>query len=120
MFVASFIGAPPINLVEGEAKGDAVRVGDIHLPLEGTASGPVTAGFRPENLSLARGGIQGVVSDIEPMGREVLYMIETKLGRPRVLEGGFGAARGGPRHAGRRRWSSSSTARHSPAFPTSG
>ena len=86
VFVASFIGAPPINLIEGTADGTAVHIRDAALPLEGAAEGPVLVGVRPENMTLSDKGLAGAVIDIEPMGREVLYIIDTPLGQVRVLD----------------------------------
>ncbi|NBZ87169.1 ABC transporter ATP-binding protein [Stagnihabitans tardus] len=57
-FVARFLGAPGMNLLPGHAvqSGSAVQVdlGPIGLtpPLPGPASGPVTYGFRPEEVTL--------------------------------------------------------------------
>ncbi|MEM7488372.1 MAG: ABC transporter ATP-binding protein [Pseudomonadota bacterium] len=55
MFVAGFMGSPPMNFVEGPAADGAIRVGDGALPLDGlpVAEGrAVTVGFRPEDAAL--------------------------------------------------------------------
>src|SRR6188768_3362047 len=53
LFVASFIGSPQMNLLEGIADNGAVKVGTYHVPVDPTAekkmNGNVTVGVRPEN-----------------------------------------------------------------------
>ena len=63
-----------------------MHIRDAALPLEGAAEGPVLVGVRPENMTLSDKGLAGAVIDIEPMGREVLYIIDTPLGQVRVLD----------------------------------
>ncbi len=87
LFVASFIGAPPINLVEGEAENGALYVSETRLPfLNGGAMGQVTLGIRPENISFAEDGLAGTVAAVEPMGRETLYILRTPIGHFSVLQ----------------------------------
>ena len=91
LFVASFIGSPPINLIAGEAQGGTVAVNGAKFPVEG-ASGAVTVGLRPEHLRFGDSGFAGHIVQIEPMGREILYVVETGIGTIRVLEQGSSAA----------------------------
>ncbi|WP_394154847.1 ABC transporter ATP-binding protein [Loktanella salsilacus] len=50
-FVASFMGAPPMNLLDGQIAGGAVRVGDSLVMTDAAvAPGPVTVGIRPEDI----------------------------------------------------------------------
>ena len=93
LFVAAFIGAPPINLLEGRAAGGSLTIGAATLPLRGAAEGAVTLGLRPECLRFAAHGLAGRIEELEPMGREILYVVETELGRLGVL-GGAEASRG--------------------------
>ena len=92
-FVASFIGSPPINLVEGKAVNGTVDVSGIGFPATG-ATGAVTIGLRPEHLVVADTGLPGRIAQIEPMGREVLYVVSTDIGHIRILEQGSTAGRG--------------------------
>ncbi len=92
LFIAGFIGSPPINLVAGQARDGALHVGEVSLPLNG-ASGETTLGLRPEHLSFADTGLPGKIAQIEPMGREVLYVVETGIGYIRLLEQGAAIAR---------------------------
>jgi sn-glycerol 3-phosphate transport system ATP-binding protein len=50
-FVASFMGAPPMNLLDGQIAGGAARVGDHAVMTDAPAApGPVTIGIRPEDI----------------------------------------------------------------------
>ncbi len=92
LFVAGFIGSPPINLIAGEARNGAISIsGAASLPIEG-ADGAVTVGLRPEHLAFSEEGLPGRVIHLEPMGREALYVVETGLGHVRVLLQGHGIA----------------------------
>ncbi|MEX2319392.1 MAG: ABC transporter ATP-binding protein [Bauldia sp.] len=91
LFVAGFIGSPPINLVEGQAVNGAIRAGAASFAATGNASGAVTIGLRPEHLHVADTGLPGTVAQLEPMGREILYVIETGVGYVRLLEQGSSA-----------------------------
>jgi inositol-phosphate transport system ATP-binding protein len=90
-FIAGFIGSPPINLISGQARDGAVCVGSIAFPFVG-APGAVTLGLRPEHLKFAGSGLSGRIAQMEPMGREILYVVETDIGYVRVLEHGSSAA----------------------------
>jgi inositol-phosphate transport system ATP-binding protein len=92
VFIASFIGSPPINLISGSADEGAVRVNGVALPLNGTAAGSVKLGLRPEHLAFSGAGLPGRVAQLEPMGREILYVVDTGVGHIRVLEHGSSAA----------------------------
>jgi inositol-phosphate transport system ATP-binding protein len=100
LFIASFIGSPPVNLIGGEAGGAAVRAGDVAFPVSGTAHGRVEIGLRPEHLRFSEAGLPGRIAQIEPMGRETLYVVRTDVGEVRVLEHGSAVAHraGAPVH----------------------
>jgi inositol-phosphate transport system ATP-binding protein len=91
LFIAGFIGSPPINLIRGKARDGVLCVGPVTFPFEG-APGTITLGLRPEHLNFAGAGLNGRVGQIEPMGREILYVVETDIGYVRVLEHGSAAA----------------------------
>ena len=91
LFVAGFIGSPPINLIAGRAANGAVTAGGATFAAKG-ASGAVTIGLRPEHLQFAEAGFPGRIAQHEPMGREVLYVVETDAGYVRVLEQGSSAS----------------------------
>ena len=104
LFVARFIGSPPMNLVEGELKRDggyAVSVGSSDVPLDASempddgALDPyvgrsVVIGLRPERLEDAAVAsevpperrIGGVVTLRETLGSDVLVHFEVEGARP--------------------------------------
>jgi inositol-phosphate transport system ATP-binding protein len=52
----------------------------------------VTVGLRPEHLRFTGSGVSGRIAQMEPMGREILYVVDTDIGYLRVLEPGSVAA----------------------------
>jgi multiple sugar transport system ATP-binding protein len=95
LFVASFIGSPPMNLVEADLQeagdGIAARVGDqvLDVPDEVVAERPglrthagrtIGLGIRPEHIHAAHVGdrarLRGVVQVTEALGSELLVHVE--------------------------------------------
>ena len=78
VFVAGFIGSPAMNLFPAELEADGLRLGSLVVPVDpavrGRASGPsVTVGIRPEDLSLASAGEDGipvVIDLVEELGAD--------------------------------------------------
>ncbi|MCS6778782.1 MAG: ABC transporter ATP-binding protein [Geminicoccaceae bacterium] len=95
LFVASFLGSPPINLVEGTAEDGAVRLGERSFAANGSGPLPqrVVVGIRPEAIRLGEGPIRGRILDGEPHGREWIWLVESEVGALRVVEPGAA-----PRH----------------------
>jgi len=91
LFVAGFVGSPPINLFEGRAADGSVRVGEVTLGVSGPVQGEVVLGIRPESVRAGREGTSARIVAVEPMGREVLYSAEAPLGLVRFIEGGADA-----------------------------
>ena len=87
-FVASFIGSPPMSLLDAVCEGGAVRIGDVAVPMNGRApaAGPVTVGVRAEDFSApdAPGAapVTARVSYVEELGAERL--VHAVLGRQKV------------------------------------
>lgn len=90
LFIASFIGSPPVNLISAAADDGTARANRVAFPFTG-ASGDITIGLRPEHLCFAEAGLPGCIVQTEPMGREILYVVETDVGQLRVLGHGFSA-----------------------------
>ena len=70
-FVASFMGAPPMNLLHAQVDGTDVRIGDAHINMAhaAPAAGTVTFGVRPEDIDLAEpGSIPFHVDIVEELG----------------------------------------------------
>ena len=68
-FVASFMGQPPMNLVEEEAEDGKFYLGGFAFPSP-VPSGRFIAGFRPETARVGGAGPQIEVLGSENMGRE--------------------------------------------------
>jgi inositol-phosphate transport system ATP-binding protein len=92
LFVASFVGSPPINLFDGQAAGGMLSVNEARLSLADPVQGAVVLGLRPESLRVNGSGDSGRtisrVTAVEPMGREVLYTADSSFGVIRFLEAG--------------------------------
>ena len=73
LFVAKFLGTPPINVFEGKVEGGKLFIGeDAVMSVEGPAEGPVWVGIRPEGFVLdANGPMNCKLSGVEVMGRDV-------------------------------------------------
>ncbi|CAH1690897.1 sn-glycerol 3-phosphate ABC transporter ATP binding subunit [Hyphomicrobiales bacterium] len=82
LFVAAFIGSPPMNFAEGnlDDKGRLIANDGHVLPLPVKLHGMerITIGFRPEHLHLAEAGWPAVVSVVEATGSET--QITARLG----------------------------------------
>jgi multiple sugar transport system ATP-binding protein len=109
LFVASFIGTPAMNLVEGslDRSGDGLelRVGPHPIGISSEtlrarpavaahAGGRVIVGIRPEVLRIGAAGdpstLSGIVTVVEALGAELLVHLEipaTPVTRDEVLEG---------------------------------
>ncbi|MEO6623616.1 MAG: ABC transporter ATP-binding protein [Burkholderiaceae bacterium] len=88
LFVASFVGSPPINLLDGQAEDGVIRVLQECIPLNAPVRGAVVLGLRPESLRVGTSGTPARITAVEPMGREVLYSAESPMGALRFLEAG--------------------------------
>jgi multiple sugar transport system ATP-binding protein len=78
LFVAGFLGAPPMNLISGTVQSGSIRLangtlaplGSRVIPLpEGS---PVTLGIRPEHVELSPGPLQIRVTATEVLGSETI------------------------------------------------
>ena len=57
MFVAGFMGSPPMNFLTGEIADGHFRGTDVNLPVIGNGrSGPAVLGFRPEDAEIVAPG----------------------------------------------------------------
>jgi multiple sugar transport system ATP-binding protein len=75
LFVAGFIGSPPMNLLRGTALGGRITAGDLTFERNGVPDGEVAIGLRPEHLSPSADGLPTIdlqVDVVEPLGDEVL------------------------------------------------
>ena len=73
LFVAKFLGTPPINVLEGVVSGGKLLLdGKPVMDVRGVADQEVYVGIRPEGFEPdAKGALECNVSNIEVMGRDV-------------------------------------------------
>ena len=77
LFVAGFIGSPPMNLLSASATDGCVNAGDLVLDVSGAPNGELVLGVRPEALHLMTGGtreqsVQVRVEVVELLGHETI------------------------------------------------
>nr|WP_306269110.1 sn-glycerol-3-phosphate ABC transporter ATP-binding protein UgpC [Pararhizobium sp. IMCC3301] len=80
MFVAQFIGAPSMNMMQGNLQHSVVHLeGGWQVPVAAGSqqAGPVTLGLRPDDLRVSEedGQFEGQVSILEPLGSETLVYV---------------------------------------------
>lgn len=74
-FVASFIGSPAMNLINGSIEGGVFTASGIRIEgLSSAARGPVTLGFRAEDATLAEsnGQIEAPIYTVELLGEATM------------------------------------------------
>ncbi|MEL6464254.1 MAG: ABC transporter ATP-binding protein [Pseudomonadota bacterium] len=76
-FVASFIGSPPMNLIDGSLRGGAFTHDAGKMQIADQIDGAATLGIRPEDLSLTNGAadLTGSVYSSELLGDSTLLNI---------------------------------------------
>ncbi len=79
-FVATFIGSPAMNLLDGVGDGTTVRVGT--LSVAGGVTGKVTVGVRPHEVLVGQGADEATVDVVEHLGWEV--HLHLSLGEQRL------------------------------------
>jgi multiple sugar transport system ATP-binding protein len=99
LFVAAFIGSPPMNLVPAEVRNGRLRFAGVEVPMDGSArvrDGEVVAGIRPSDLlpgwteagtGLPR--LRATLEVVERLGSESLVIFPVEARR---LEGEAAAA----------------------------
>ena len=72
LFVATFLGTPPINVLDGRVQGGRLYIGGAAvLETPGVSDQPVTVGIRPEAFTLdEKGPFEVALSRVEVMGRD--------------------------------------------------
>jgi multiple sugar transport system ATP-binding protein len=101
LFVAGFIGSPPMNLAHGVVDGGTLKLGSAVLPapdwLRAWSGRPVIAGIRPEDLHRSQNGdaaLHARVDRVESVGASLLvhFPVDAQDAKSRALA----AATGGP------------------------
>lgn len=78
VFVAGFIGSPPMNLINGVMEKGVFTGTETVVAKAGKASGKVTFGIRPEDVSVAKNGkghVNSVLYSLEPTGDQTLVTV---------------------------------------------
>ena len=72
LFVATFLGTPPINVLDGRVQGGRLYIGDAAvLAVPGVGDQKVSVGIRPEAFALdEKGPFEVALSRVEVMGRD--------------------------------------------------
>ncbi len=78
LFVAKFLGTPPINVFDGSVKDGKLYIGEeAVLDVNGVADQDVTVGIRPEGFVLDENGpLTCKLTSLEVMGRDVSIVSE--------------------------------------------
>lgn len=83
-FVATFIGSPAMNLIEGSMRdgrfvlSDGVTI-EVHPAIAESISGPLTIGIRPDHIDIGgsqSGGVKARLIAYEPTGSETMVTAE--------------------------------------------
>jgi multiple sugar transport system ATP-binding protein len=89
-FVATFVGNPPMNVLDGTVEGGGFKIGDQTLVLGefgADAAGARALGVRPEDLEIlpqgTPGALAGEIYVVEPMGNETL--VDVRIGDQRLM-----------------------------------
>ncbi len=80
LFVAKFLGTPPINMFDGEVKDGNLYIGeDAVLQTGGVPNQKVHVGIRPEGFVLHKDGpMRCTLSGVEVMGRDISVVSTNK------------------------------------------
>jgi multiple sugar transport system ATP-binding protein len=81
LFVATFCGSPPMNVLDGEVADRTFEHAAGKVPLAGRAApGPAKLGFRPEHAALVEAGAPGALGAeiyvVEPLGNETVVTVK--------------------------------------------
>ena len=73
LFVAKFLGTPPVNVFSGKVADNKVYIGDeVILEISGVEDQEVTIGIRPEGFEVDLNGAMSCnLNNVEVMGRDV-------------------------------------------------
>ncbi len=81
-FVASFMGAPPMNILNGQSNGASTQLeGGLTIPETANTEGKILVGIRPEDVSIGGAADANLHFDIQ---------IIEELGAQRLLHGTLG------------------------------
>ena len=78
LFVAKFLGTPPINVFDGRVEGEKLYIGEgAVLDVPGVSDRDVYVGIRPEGFLISDSGVfECSLSNIEVMGRDISIVFD--------------------------------------------
>ncbi len=76
LFVAKFLGNPPINAFEAEVKNKKLIINEKPFMNVNLADGLYDVGMRPENFRVANAGFKTEIKDIFHIGRDTMIHFE--------------------------------------------
>ena len=88
LFVAKFLGTPPINVLSGEVKGEKLYVnGEAVLDVKGIEDQEVHVGIRPEGFiyNPKNGPMHCNLRNLEVMGRDVSIVCENEASQNPII-----------------------------------
>ena len=87
LFVAKFLGTPPIGVYEGEVKGGKLYIGeDVVLSFVGASDRRVYVAVRPEGyIPDEKGSLHNTLKGVEVMGRDISILSENKASQNPII-----------------------------------
>ena len=87
LFVAKFLGTPPIGVYDGRIEGGYICIGNDRLiPVNGVPEGEVTVAIRPEGYILnENGALECELSGVEVMGRDISVVSSHKNAPDQII-----------------------------------
>ncbi|MFA7416946.1 MAG: ABC transporter ATP-binding protein [Acholeplasma sp.] len=86
LFVAKFLGSPPINVIDAIVKDKKIMVGDLNLGTTKAKDGKYTIGIRPEDFRVVEDGLftfKREELEIEVIGRDT--MVRFTIGENKMV-----------------------------------
>ena len=78
LFVAQFLGNPPINTFKGHVKGGKVFFGEIEVGQRDIKDGEYMFGIRPEDFRIDDAGFEISTEEISNIGRDTMITFRTE------------------------------------------
>lgn len=87
LFVAKFLGTPPINVFNGVVKGGKLYIGDMAvLDAPNARDGEVHVGVRPEGFVLREDGeLACTLKNVEVMGRDISVVCTSEYAQSEII-----------------------------------
>ena len=82
IFVAKFLGNPPINIIRGEVKSNKLYIEDIEFGPKKAKDGIYDVGLRPEDFRIDKVGLSVTEPEVDVIGRDT--MIRFNIGETQV------------------------------------